>query len=131
MKTSNNKLAANPMRSKPPQVQRRAGPRSVHAAQRQPGAGLRGLTLLQDFILREKITHFGHECIPKCIVHMHGSAAHGCFKASVAVRGHARRAVSGRRQAHAGVHAPVERRWRTGLHRHGARLPRIAGEGQV
>jgi catalase len=38
---------------------------------------LRGPTLLQDFILREKITHVDRERIPKRIVHMHGSAAHG------------------------------------------------------
>ncbi|RYF32361.1 MAG: catalase, partial [Comamonadaceae bacterium] len=28
-------------------------------------AGLRGPTLLEDFILREKITHFDHERIPE------------------------------------------------------------------
>ena len=46
-------------------------------------AGLRGPTLLEDFILREKITHFDHERIPERIVHARGSAAHGyfeCFK---------------------------------------------------
>src|SRR6188768_2297949 len=32
-------------------------------------AGLRGPTLLEDFILREKITHFDHERIPERIVH--------------------------------------------------------------
>jgi len=44
-------------------------------------AGLRGPTLLEDFILREKITHFDHERIPERIVHARGSAAHGYFKA--------------------------------------------------
>ena len=43
-------------------------------------AGLRGPTLLEDFILREKITHFDHERIPERIVHARGSAAHGFFK---------------------------------------------------
>jgi catalase len=40
-------------------------------------AGERGGTLLEDFILREKITHFDHERIPERIVHARGTAAHG------------------------------------------------------
>lgn len=43
-------------------------------------AGERGSTLLEDFILREKITHFDHERIPERIVHARGSAAHGHFE---------------------------------------------------
>jgi len=43
-------------------------------------AGERGATLLEDFILREKITHFDHERIPERIVHARGSGAHGVFK---------------------------------------------------
>jgi len=43
-------------------------------------AGLRGPTLLEDFILREKITHFDHERIPERIVHARGSGAHGVFE---------------------------------------------------
>jgi len=43
-------------------------------------AGERGATLLEDFILREKITHFDHERIPERIVHARGSAAHGIFE---------------------------------------------------
>jgi catalase len=43
-------------------------------------AGLRGPTLLEDFILREKITHFDHERIPERIVHARGSGAHGYFE---------------------------------------------------
>src|SRR5215212_4377439 len=43
-------------------------------------AGVRGPTLLEDFILREKITHFDHERIPERVVHARGSAAHGYFK---------------------------------------------------
>ena len=43
-------------------------------------AGLRCSTLLEDFILREKITHFDHERIPERIVHARGSAAHGYFE---------------------------------------------------
>ncbi|MBY0507459.1 MAG: catalase [Bryobacteraceae bacterium] len=43
-------------------------------------AGVRGPTLLEDFILREKITHFDHERIPERVVHARGSAAHGYFQ---------------------------------------------------
>ena len=43
-------------------------------------AGERGGTLIEDFILREKIHHFDHERIPERIVHARGSAAHGVFE---------------------------------------------------
>ena len=43
-------------------------------------AGERGPILLEDFILREKITHFDHERIPERIVHARGSGAHGYFQ---------------------------------------------------
>jgi len=43
-------------------------------------AGDRGPTLLEDFILREKITHFDHERIPERVVHARGSGAHGVFQ---------------------------------------------------
>lgn len=43
-------------------------------------AGERGPSLLEDFIMREKITHFDHERIPERVVHARGSAAHGVFK---------------------------------------------------
>jgi catalase len=36
--------------------------------------------LLEDFILREKITHFDHERIPERVVHARGSGAHGVFR---------------------------------------------------
>jgi catalase len=42
--------------------------------------GLRGPALLEDFILREKLTHFDHERIPERIVHARGSGAHGYFE---------------------------------------------------
>lgn len=48
-------------------------------------AGLRGPSLLEDFILREKLTHFDHERIPERIVHARGSAAHGYFEAYAAL----------------------------------------------
>jgi len=43
-------------------------------------AGLRGPTLIEDFHLREKITHFDHERIPERVVHARGAAAHGVFQ---------------------------------------------------
>ncbi|MGI8701087.1 MAG: catalase [Nocardioidaceae bacterium] len=43
-------------------------------------AGSRGPTLMEDFHLREKITHFDHERIPERVVHARGAAAHGVFE---------------------------------------------------
>src|ERR1700750_2060000 len=43
-------------------------------------SGARGPTLLEDFVLREKIFHFDHERIPERIVHARGTAAHGYFE---------------------------------------------------
>ncbi|MDH2077839.1 catalase HPII [Pseudomonas atacamensis] len=43
-------------------------------------AGPRGPSLLEDFIMREKITHFDHERIPERIVHARGTGAHGFFQ---------------------------------------------------
>ncbi len=51
-------------------------------------AGVRGPVLLEDFILREKLTHFDHERIPERIVHARGSGAHGffeCYEAQTAL----------------------------------------------
>lgn len=42
--------------------------------------GARGPSLLEDFIMREKITHFDHERIPERIVHARGTGAHGFFQ---------------------------------------------------
>ena len=47
--------------------------------------GSRGPTLLEDFVLREKIFHFDHERIPERIVHARGSAAHGTFEVTKAI----------------------------------------------
>jgi catalase len=44
-------------------------------------AGPRGPSLLEDFHLREKMTHFDHERIPERVVHARGAAAHGVFRA--------------------------------------------------
>jgi catalase len=40
----------------------------------------RGPVVLEDFILREKITHFDHERIPERIVHARGTGMHGFFE---------------------------------------------------
>ena len=50
--------------------------------------GSRGPTLLEDFILREKITHFDHERIPERIVHARGTAAHGHFELTRSLAGY-------------------------------------------
>src|SRR5450759_4409210 len=52
----------------------------VSANQNSLRAGARGPTLLEDFVLREKIFHFDHERIPERIVRARGSAAHGYFE---------------------------------------------------
>ncbi len=72
-------------------------------------AGLRGPTLLEDFILREKITHFDHERIPERIVHARGSAAHGYFEAYDALTKYTRAAPF----AAAGKKTPVFVRFST------------------
>ncbi|KAL0059144.1 hypothetical protein AAF712_014116 [Marasmius tenuissimus] len=43
-------------------------------------AGDSGPTLLEDFVLRTKITRFDHERIPERVVHARGAAAHGYFE---------------------------------------------------
>ena len=55
-------------------------------------AGARGPSLLEDFHLREKITHFDHERIPERIVHARGSAAHGVFRVYESLARHTRAA---------------------------------------
>jgi catalase len=42
--------------------------------------GSPGPQLLEDFIMREKITHFDHERIPERVVHARGFGAHGYFQ---------------------------------------------------
>ena len=42
--------------------------------------GDRGPTMLDDFIMREKIFHFDHERIPERVVHARGYGAHGFFE---------------------------------------------------
>jgi catalase len=49
-------------------------------------AGSRGPTLMEDFIFREKMTHFDHERIPERVVHARGSGAHGYFQVYESMR---------------------------------------------
>ncbi len=49
-------------------------------------ANLHGPTLLEDFILREKITHFDHERIPERIVHARGTGVHGFFELTTSLK---------------------------------------------
>ncbi len=46
----------------------------------------RGPTLLEDFILREKITHFDHERIPERIVHARATGVHGYFELTASLK---------------------------------------------
>ena len=71
--------------------------------------GLRGPTAMEDFILREKITHFDHERIPERVVHARGSAAHGYFESYQDLRGITRAAPF----AAAGKRTPVFVRFST------------------
>jgi catalase len=45
-----------------------------------------GPTLLEDFALREKITHFDHERIPERIVHARATGAHGFFELTASLK---------------------------------------------
>ena len=79
-------------------------------------AGLRGPTLLEDFILREKITHFDHERIPERIVHARGSAAHGFFECTKPIPEFTRASLFGA----AGKQTPVFVRFSTVLGERGS-----------
>jgi catalase len=79
-------------------------------------AGLRGPTLLEDFILREKITHFDHERIPERIVHARGSAAHGYFECTKALTEFTRASLL----SEAGKRTPVFVRFSTVLGERGS-----------
>ncbi len=72
-------------------------------------AGLRGPSLLEDFILREKITHFDHERIPERVVHARGSAAHGYFQCYEPLTQYTRASIF----AEAGKRTPVFVRFST------------------
>ena len=69
----------------------------------------RGPTLLEDFILREKITHFDHERIPERIVHARGSGAHGYFELTASLAG----VTSAKVLTEVGVRTPLFARFST------------------
>ena len=75
---------------------------SLRASPRGPG-------LLEDFILREKITHFDHERIPERIVHARGTAAHGFFELTHSLKDH----TTARVLTEVGVQTPVFCRFST------------------
>ena len=83
--------------------------------------GSRGPTLMDDFHLREKITHFDHERIPERVVHARGVGVHGIFESyGTASKLHRRRVPpAGRRDA--GVHPLLD-----GASARGARPTRCA-----
>ena len=72
-------------------------------------AHVRGPTLLEDFVLREKITHFDHERIPERIVHARGSAAHGFFELTHSLKKYTRAPTL----TETGVRTPVFTRFST------------------
>lgn len=72
-------------------------------------AGYRGPALLEDFILREKLTHFDHERIPERVVHARGSAAHGYFECYESLAQYTRASLF----AEAGKRTPVFVRFST------------------
>jgi catalase len=82
---------------------------SVADNQHSLKAGLRGPALLEDFILREKITHFDHERIPERIVHARGSGAHGYFECYESMAGVTRASLF----SEAGKRTPVFVRFST------------------
>ena len=72
-------------------------------------AAARGPVLLEDFILREKITHFDHERIPERIVHARGSAAHGYFELATSLSSY----TTARVLTEVGVRTPLFTRFST------------------
>ncbi|MFC3832942.1 MULTISPECIES: catalase [Deinococcus] len=72
-------------------------------------AGPRGPTLLEDFLLREKIHHFDHERIPERVVHARGAGAHGYFQLDTSLAEYTRAEVL----TEVGVQTPVFARFST------------------
>ncbi|WP_419814433.1 catalase [Glacieibacterium sp.] len=72
-------------------------------------AGPRGPTLLEDFVLREKIFHFDHERIPERVVHARGLAAHGYFELTDSLEG----VTTAKVLTETGVRTPVFTRFST------------------
>lgn len=72
-------------------------------------ANPRGPTLLEDFILREKIMHFDHERIPERIVHARGTGVHGFFELTTSLKQYTTAKVL----TEVGVRTPVFTRFST------------------
>jgi catalase len=72
-------------------------------------ANERGPVLLEDFILREKITHFDHERIPERIVHARGTGVHGFFELTDSLEKYTRAKIL----TETGVQTPVFARFST------------------
>ena len=81
-------------------------------------SGARGPTLLEDFVLREKITHFDHERIPERIVHARGTGAHGYFQPTKSLAKLTKASfLQDPKQENRGVRALLNGRGRRGLGR--------------
>ena len=72
-------------------------------------AGEHGPTLLEDFVLREKIMHFDHERIPERIVHARGTGVHGFFELTNSLS----KVTTAKIFTHMGVKVPVFARFST------------------
>jgi catalase len=82
---------------------------AISDAQNSLRAHPRGPTLLEDFVLREKITHFDHERIPERIVHARGTGVHGFFELTTSLT----RYTTARVLTEVGVKTPVFTRFST------------------
>ena len=84
-------------------------------------ANPRGPTLLEDFILREKITHFDHERIPERIVHARATGAHGFFELTVSLKKYTTaRILTEVGEKTPRIYQDINRRRRRGFGRHPA-----------
>jgi hypothetical protein len=88
-------------------------------------AGVRGPTLLEDFILREKITHFDHERIPERAVHARGAARTATSRSTSPWCSTPAPTSCRTRTPHAGVRALLHRGRLARLGRHRARRARL------
>ena len=92
-------------------------------------ANPRGPALLEDFILREKITHFDHERIPERIVHARATGVHGFFELTSSLKKY----TTARILTEVGEKTPVsysyiDRRGRRGFSGYSSGRTRICGE---
>src|SRR6476646_6487027 len=122
--SGNPQMSFNPSNGSLDRVRVDSGDRALTTNQGVPVAdnqnslkvGLRGPALLEDFILREKITHFDHERIPERVVHARGSGAHGYFECYKPFAKYTRASIF----AEAGKQTPVFVRFSTVLGERGS-----------